>query len=210
MSTFEAVQRADNIVDALLAIARGIDAIKSAPADDGRVEFFSVEWPTDESQQKKDAAKAATVEDLESKLENTTDPYERSSIEAALRLANDENRAMEPENTVGRTERVVAPNGDVIVDLPVASDEVRASRLKLAEKIGLGETWVDSFVTGGPLVLYYSDRDFVMGLPDDIRQRFVADVEQFNAHEAQEMARDILKNAEPDGTRTIFEEANRG
>lgn len=208
MSTFEAVQRAHNVQDALLAIARGIDALRVEPAV--AEDPWGIEWDAQPAQDRQRDARELTIAQLKAKLEDEKDPYERQALEAALRLAEDENRAKEDDPIEGRSERFLVDNGNVEVELPVASPEVQERRRELVERISLVDTFGDaiaeSYVVGGPLLIYYSNRDYVLGLPVAIRREMINDVAEFNPVEAHEMARDVLKDASPDALRGLAEE----
>jgi hypothetical protein len=95
--------------------------------------------------------------------------------------------------------------GNVVVDLPPVSEEKAAARKAFAEKaldfataLGTDEattaSLVDAYVKGGPLWLYYGNRDFVVALPDHIKAAMIQDVSEQSGREAQQMGRDILKD----------------
>lgn len=59
------------------------------------------------------------------------------------------------------------------------------------------KAYVDGYAKGGPMYLYLSDRDFVMGLPIGVKNMMLTDVNKFNPEQARQMAADILKDASP-------------
>lgn len=83
------------------------------------------------------------------------------------------------------------------VDLPPVSEEHKDLRRKFAKSIGLKGDNIEYYAKGGPLWLYLGDRDFVMGLTDQMRRMMVSDIAQTSPQEAREVARDILKDASP-------------
>lgn len=56
------------------------------------------------------------------------------------------------------------------------------------------EDWIEHYVMGGPLWLYYGNRELVMSYPDEVRAQMVADVDEESSEIAHEMSRDILKH----------------
>lgn len=65
--------------------------------------------------------------------------------------------------------------------------------LDLQNTLGGDEDWVGAYAKGGPLWLYYANREIVMGFSEAARQEMVRDVEEYDPEEAQLMSRDILK-----------------
>src|SRR5437763_1578054 len=56
---------------------------------------------------------------------------------------------------------------------------------------------------GGPLWLYLGNRELVMSYPDHTRRMMVQDVELDSPTDAQEMARDVLKEACAEGPNSV-------
>lgn len=88
---------------------------------------------------------------------------------------------------------------------PPTPDQAQQRRA-LAERLFAGgpPPWVGSdegareaYVEGGATWLYLADREFVMGLPEELRREMVEEVLAHSPHEAAEMGRDVLKDAGP-------------
>jgi hypothetical protein len=119
---------------------------------------------------------------------------ERAAVEAARqRLAADQGGVIEDVIPEGQR----ATSDGEHVDLPPVSDEQREARRRLAFQIGLendfGVEGIDTYVKGGPLWLYYGNRDYVLGLSKDVQTAMVEDVMQTSPAEAVEMGRDLFK-----------------
>lgn len=94
--------------------------------------------------------------------------------------------------------------GNVEVELPPADEATMAYRRKfeqdflhLEDYYGEGadaRSYVESYVKGGPLVLYFTDRDFIMSLPYETRQKLVEDVLRTSPKDAANMGADVLKH----------------
>lgn len=174
MNTQAQVQAAKSQQEALVIIARAIDSL------------------TAEVRQLAEAKQATQSDTWSTWIEplSTTDPEDREANAAAERLAQDDRRA----------EQEVSKDG-VTVTLPTVSEEKQNKRREFAIGIGVAEEFgdriVESYAVGGPLLLYYNNRPFVMGLPDDARRRMVDDVFEESPSEAAEMGRDILKDMSP-------------
>lgn len=98
----------------------------------------------------------------------------------------------------------VDEDGNATVDLREVGPELREARrefardvLRLHEAYKDGEQFIDAYGKGGPYWLYLSDRDFVLGLPEDTKRRMLDDLNRQDPKTATEVARDILKNPEP-------------
>jgi hypothetical protein len=148
-------------------------------------------------------------------LDEATDPDDRRALEASLRLLKDTDanirREAVPEGTRVKddqatmagsvTQSIVVGGGTV--ELPVVSPErqdVRrqwAADRKLAEFIPLDPAdAADQYAKGGPMWLYLGNRDAVMQMPFNYRQELVAELMLDSPAEAQEVGRDILKQAD--------------
>lgn len=215
MTAEEIVRQCESPRQAILALARAVDSLDKQVGelrkaqtqdtwdswDDHETHVEALkEWQPDPTILKhitatKEALKIATGD-------------EERALQARLALLED---ALTPPAEYAdvkgkQTQQTTDLDGNVIVELPPASQERQDARREFAGMIGLDEAWVESFVKGGPLVIYYTDRDFVMGLPDDWRIAMVNDVEQDSPKEAHEMARDILKDLSPgDGAEVTME-----
>lgn len=145
------------------------------------------------------------IAEKKAELANNEDAQESMVLRATISLLED--KLIRPPEKIDldqqRTVQVRNTDGSVVVDVPEVSEEVEAERyefaikqLKLHEQYGeeAGKEYARSYAKGGPLVLYYTDRDFVLGLTDDLKAAMVQDVEQHSPAEAHEMARDLLKD----------------
>jgi hypothetical protein len=160
-----------------------------------------VEWTPD-------PADEVELQRLEEELHGNADADESRVLRAKIELCRD--RLLPPvemsDNTGNATETHYDTEGNAVIDLPVPTPEQIDYRAQLVPKLGLrdqygdeiGGTAEDSFVRGGPLLLYYSDRDFVASLPHELKVAMVADVERSSPREAHEMARDLLKASTDD------------
>lgn len=84
--------------------------------------------------------------------------------------------------------------GNVTIDVKPPSEEKQAARLKFAEQIKLDPQYHRSYAKAGPALLYHTDREFVMGLPESYRRLMVQDAMEEDPKFAQHMGRDILKD----------------
>lgn len=115
---------------------------------------------------------------------------------------------VEPTRVDGERARLETDaDGNVVVDLPPVTEEKRQERREFAERIGLEGELVEAYAKAGPLWLYYGNRQHVMGLPEEWRREMVVDVMEQSPAEAQEMGRDVLKDASPGNGPQSFEEA---
>ena len=225
MSTFERVKVAHSPQDALLAIAQGIDALHSAltkprlafspPTKDPWSGTFGSEWESGAvaSIAEPDEPLRARIVKIREELESS-DGEERRALEAELRLAVEQLDPPVQSLPDRDQERPILhyTEGGVMVDLPEADPETQDNRRAFAEKVlKLGQEFneeiIDSYVKGGPLVLYYTDRDYVVGLPDDFKRAMIRDVMQFSPAEAHEMGRDLLKDVDADSNKAVTMEA---
>lgn len=132
-------------------------------------------------------------------------PEELSAVAAArARLAADQGVSA-PDTVIpeGQRSRVVGGS----VELPPVSDEQREQRRLLAQAIGLaddfGQEGIEAYVKGGPLWLYYGNREYVLGLSKNVWTAMVEDVMQTSPQEATEMGRDLFKVRGNEVTREI-------
>lgn len=158
----------------------------------------------------------------ENALKGNEDPMESKVLRAEIYLLRD--RLVQPPDHPDLEQRramqEVNKGGNVMIELPVPTEEEREAREHFLDE-GLftamtdhyGEEnaslFSDSYVKAGPLLLYYTDRDFVNGLPVGLKRIMIEDVEQYSPAEAHEMGRDILKDKDPGTERLdILREAN--
>jgi hypothetical protein len=140
------------------------------------------------------------------------DPAEADAVRAARRrLANDTGGTIDTRPAEGNRTQVVAGDEHVEIVLPSVTPAQQDARRKLAVQIGLaadfGDDGVDAYVKGGPLWLYYGNRNYVLGLPAWAHELMVNDVMETSPQEATEMGRDLFMKRGPDGI--SFDEAAR-
>jgi hypothetical protein len=149
------------------------------------------------------------IREVERELQGCSDAEESQVLRAKLMLLQDELKPpIEMQDNTGKHTEIEVELDGTVVHLPPASEEHQELRrkfatdvLRLTEVYGEddGAKYVESYAKAGPLLLYYSDRDFVMGLPDDYKRAMVRDVSDASPKEAHEMGRDVLKDKEPGG-----------
>lgn len=203
MSAVEVVKAAKNPTEALFALAKYIDEQATVSADD-----HWGAWETDVSPAETaglaDPSNETAIKNLQSKLAEETDPEEIRALEAQLRILRDTGENIETD--LADNERsIVGPDG--VVDLPPATPKQLAARDMIIEQTDMEEQYgseiVSSFRKGGPLLMYYTDREWVMQLPDAIKPIMVADIEVNSPAEAHEIGRDILKDRSADGNEEL-------
>lgn len=222
MTVREQVLAAKTPRDALLVLADAIDRIDhhiKGPYDEWS------EWDDPETHLEVNKELSVNPKDalvqyaaVKAQLDEATDGDDRRALEAKLRLLKDELRAkphqvdMEQQASKLTTDE----GGKVIVDLPVPTEEHMEQRREFGEKClkikdEFGPEVLEAYVKGGPLVLYYTDRDFVMRMPNDFKRVMVEDVCQFSPREGHQMAADVLKDVTADGGREVtMEVLSRG
>lgn len=117
-------------------------------------------------------------------------------------------RADQPRTNYGALMEATAPtpeaaNTEVELDVPTPSLTKLIARARLeTQAIRIGdylndhsEDWNEAYARGGPVWLYTLNRELVMSLPEDARIAMIQDVEEDNPALAQEMGRDMLKQA---------------
>lgn len=205
-------------MEALILLAEAVDELAERPVDPVADPWAG--WgkqPTDTGPAPTTSVNYAEVEaeiaDLAEQLHNNDDPEDSKVLRAKIALAKD--KLVEPPKVVDLEQQrtiQVSNGGDVTVEVPVPDEETVKRRgtfldasLYEAMREQYGEEGADQFSTSymkaGPLLLYYTDRDFVNGLPDRMKFAMVEDVEHFSPNEAAEMARDILKDLTPGAER---------
>ena len=160
----------------------------------------STEWAPD-------PADEAELVKLEDELQGNNDSLESKALRAKIELTKDK---LQPpvemhDNSEQATEQHVSQDGSVVVDLPSPTPEQIDVRAQLLPKMGIadqyGEAQADefekAFIRGGPLLFYYTDRDYINALPPDVKQALVEDVLVSSPREAHDMGRDILKDLDP-------------
>jgi len=186
--------------DARLTILEGRDTSDPWGTWDGATDEQSddqvAEW-------KPDPADEAELVDLEGQLHGNADADESRVLRAKIELCRDRLRPPVEmvDNSGEATETHFDDDGNAIVDLPKPTPDQIDFRGELVGRLGLqdhygpelGAQAEESFIRGGPLLLYLSDREFVRSLPDDVRINMIYDVEKSSPREAHEMARDLLK-----------------
>lgn len=209
----EAILSQKSPTDALNVVAAVLDELSGrvAALEQGSTEGWGTWEPHEqvsdpEDQQAEwtvDPADEAAIAQYQEELQGCDDDLESKVLRAKIELTRDK---LQPptelhDNSGSATETHYDEAGAAIVDLPKPTPEQIDFRGELVSRLGLrdqygdelGEKAEDSFVRGGPLLLYLSDREFVNGMADDIKRLLVSDVELSSPREAHEMSRDILK-----------------
>lgn len=222
MSYAERTKAALNQRDATIILANGIDAIiaqlkeRSEPAD-GWAEWGDAAETTPAPPE---ADRAKKIGELEEQLRTETDPEAGQALRAKIELLKDKGQSLNlelPGDEYGADE-------DGVVTVPPADEERRASRRAWALSVNLGSGFLGmdndeaahGFALGGPVWLYYGNREAIMQMPDQWKRMLVEDVERDSVRLAQTMGRDLLKNVAPGTPSVTMEslaselEANRG
>lgn len=217
MSYVDQVAAASGPQTALSIIAQGIDAIlerldsqSPLPAADSWEAWGSgaIRPVTPEGLPAMQTPHASheSAEAVRQQLAETTDGEERRALEAKLRLLQDDGAVPEPAVPEGQRIVTTTDADAITVNLPAPDGRTRRTRYDWAYDIKLGhmiEPQLDehvgarAYAKGGPMWLYLYDRDAVMKMPPEWRRMFVTDVQQQSPAQAQELARDILKDTEP-------------
>lgn len=209
------VEQAGSPMEALLLLADAVDALAQQESEPdpwagwGKATTEAAPAPVDKS-----GVEAELVE-LEAQLHGCEDVAESKVLRAKIDLKRDElvehappaEQALEQRRTVS-----VDNGGEIVVEVPEPTPEQEVARGKfladslfsaMVDQYGeeAADTYATSYLKAGPLLLYYTDRDFVNGLPDPMKFKMVEDVEQFSPNEAAEMGRDILKDLSPGSER---------
>ncbi len=214
MSVFERVKNAKSPQDALAAIGHGIDHICTRldklenvdHTDDpwGRWESNEPEPDENEAAAVREAAARRVIE-LQERRKSLSDEDDLRAIDAEIGLAKDELREIKSveDGPAPRASVVEVVGGEVTINLPPASPERKQKRRELAEAIQLEESIegvsAEDYAKGGPLWLYYGNRDFVKAMPPDIIMTMVLDVNEDDPIEAALMSRDLLKYDDVEG-----------
>lgn len=132
--------------------------------------------------------------------------------QAAQRLLEDDLRdvqTVEPIPDDAPEEKLLGP-GETEIALPVVDGGTQAARrefavdvLKIRDQYPHNPEFVEAYGKGGPLLFYYTDRDWVMSLPITARVAMVEDVMATNPETAKKMGADILKRADDEIDTTL-------
>lgn len=198
MTIREQVLAAASPRDALLVIADALD--NQTPAEDPWGT-----WGTETHVPANEDRVAAISEELK-----TCDGEDRQALLAELRILTDKGEAVESGDLAEakRTKVETDEDGKTIIDIPPPNEDQLNMRKQFVAEMMEPDPgrapFSEAFIKGGPLLLYYSDRDYVMQLPPNWRKLFVEDVILSSPMEAHEMGRDILKeDDENDPTLTL-------
>lgn len=219
MSLQEQVKNAENPKVALEAVARFLDTLNTKidqtlkythPAAPPNVWG---QWEVDHA----DELAVVEVDRLKQQLSETTDPDEKRALIAQIELASDTGTVHDEPERLPEGNRVTVTDdgsGNVVVDLPAPSARQEETREIFAEQVlkphyGWSEDQVETFRRGGPLLLYYSDREMLTELPTLWLREFVNDIQENSPQEAHEFARDMLKESAPDTQDLTIENLTR-
>lgn len=201
--------------EALLFLADRVEQLEDriAELEDGPAESDWSTWgdvPPQEEWSPDPAVEKELAEAREA-LKGNEDPEESKALRATIFLLEDELRPPQEDGVdldQNRTTQITDESGAVLIEVPTVDEETEEIREKFARDVLCltdaygdepGEAYIRAYRKGGPLVIYYTDRDFVMGLSDDVKQAMVKDVLELSPQEAHEMGRDILKDLDPGG-----------
>jgi hypothetical protein len=215
------VTAARNIRDALIVIARHVDALPQPGTRDDWTGNWQTLVPTTEP----GAQRARTRRHRDPRHDHPNEvavaqgppqpgdrPGDPLALEAELRLLTDD----------GAPGPTPADDGVVHIDeagnftIPGTNPERQLARYRWALRVGLheylGSEWESdeaaaTFAAGGPLWLHSGNRQAVMGLPYEARQWLVEEVGADSVQEAQELSRDILKFDDNTSTLDITQQA---
>lgn len=202
MTYEQQVRAAGNVVEALVAIGRGIDEILARPA--AADDFMA--WPAQTvPTQPQTQGVTDLIAQIDAALKDETDPEECLALEARRRLLTDTGTSVVtelPDNQV-RPEVTVSEAG-VTVTVPPPDTLTREKRYDLAMGWDLSrfcnqltrEAGAEAYAKGGPIWLHAYDRAAVIEMPLEWRKQMVHDLEATNVAVAQEFARDVLKHGE--------------
>lgn len=194
MSTRDDVLDAPNPRAALLVLADAIDRLQSKPADPWG------EWDAlDQGQGLADGEGSVEQEPIGATGEpQIGGPFTKQEDEGVAEfdfpLPNDFQRAIRTqlreyldfENLHGRDE-----NGNAYRLFPREDTPERQAEVAKLH---------DAFGKAGPVWLYLANRDHVLELPIDVRQRMIDDVQEVDPKYAYHMAKDILMDRGDQGT----------
>lgn len=220
MTTADKVRAATSPQEAMLAVAEAMDELLARA--DVLLARETVPQPTSTwgswintsaNNQHPPAVLAMPVVDRSAEIKRLRDDLliasgeDATALEAKLRLLLDDGQALLDTNPFSGAR--IGIDGE-LVDFPPVSATRKGRRGNWAASRGLerflaqgneliAEEMVDAYIAGGPMWLYLYDRDAVMQLPAEWRKDMVGDVECDSPAQAQELARDILKDSSPDG-----------
>jgi len=181
-TTTELVKQATNPAEALLAVAAALDRIeaaldKPAPPSGGWSDSWETPKPVDEVQYT-----GEVVGGRKQGIMPEREPPPALVVEADA-------------------------EGNVVLDLPAPDAATIKNRRAFAtDTLNLGIAWkelpgeaaVEAYAVGGPLWLYYSDRDLMAGFSLDAKGRMINEIEATHPREARDIARDINKRDDED------------
>lgn len=147
----------------------------------------------------------------------TADPGDARALEARLRLLQDDGQSLDIEAPLGLAAVSEQIGDQIVTTLPTPDLERQDARVRFAIDNQLWEFSVldniefrDAFAKGGPLWLYHTGRDEVMAMPLEWRRWMVEEIALDSPRTAQEVGRDILKDAEPSGNKGVVLEGING
>ncbi len=217
MTYADKIRQATGIQDAMVMLAEGIDELlfklpcKEQAWGDWQAQTTEAlpaphAWDDPRLHVQAHEDYIAQITSLQTRLLEATDPDEIRALEAKLRLLEEDGAT--PEQVIPDGKRLIVTSNDkeIVVDIPAPDGPRMQARAALATDWKIGpmltpaltiEEAADAYAKGGPMWLYLYDRDAVMSMPADWRREFVADVMKDSPAQAQELARDILKDTNP-------------
>jgi hypothetical protein len=219
MSYEKAVAASKNSREATLLLAAGIDAIL-AKLDKPAGEYQWDEWTDHDAHveahrdfalttQVQAAPVSVQIDAIHEQLKAATDEDTVRALQAKLRLIQDTGAV--PDNVLPGEFVGIDEHG--VVHLPTADPARQADRRSWAMQIKLGSSFLkmddaeaaEAFAKGGPLWLYYGNREAIMQMPPEWKRMLVLDVQEDSVHEAHAMGRDVLKDLEAQGPAVTME-----
>lgn len=214
MALIDELRKQRTPAEALAWLARYCESLESRIQELERANVsgwdeWSDETPplTDDTEWQEPEGVREEIAELREQLKGNESDEDSKAIRAQIELLED--KLVPPPDladpTGEQTHQIMDDAGNVVVETPAVSEEKEDAReefarkvLKLVEVYGeeQGTEYIKSYRKAGPLLLYYSDRDFVLGLPDEVRAAMVVDVAEQSPKEAHEMGRDILKDGD--------------
>lgn len=217
MSYAERIARLSSPRDGMVALAEGIDAILAKLDNQPAQTDPWGDWSTTTAEAPQPAQPAfrrpaldvVAIGHVQEALRVETDAENVQALQARLRMLQDPGRLPASEVADGT---YVEADEDGIVDLPPPSPEKFSRRFHWALENKLGSQFLgldedtlaaEAYAKGGPMWLYLGNRAAVMQMPPEWRRGMVYDVQEDSPRQAQEFARDVLKDTDADGARSV-------
>jgi hypothetical protein len=219
MSIEADVMAAGSPRDALLILARAVDALRETPTLDSWTGWGTTQpdapRPTQDTTApgrpappvanrhvNEDEVRAFLVQSFEHG--GAFDPKDPAAAAVLAQLQKDLAAATGPSEP-DRPDYIVDTEGVVEIDMAPRSEEERAAReafardvLQLPLALGPhpeGKDWCEEYAKVGPMFLYIPDREMLLEYPEHVRRTMVEDVLSYDKRVGDELARDLLRRA---------------